>query len=410
MKLLLIHQNFPGQFMHLAPALAKRGHDVHALFHARNKVPTKIWKGVTIHPYHVTRSSSKNIHPWIVDIETKTIRAEACYFASKKLKECGFVPDLVIAHPGWGEALFIKDVWPQTKLVLYCEYFYQPSGGDWNFDSEFTPEDPGGICRLHLKNLCSIQQFETMDYGISPTQWQASTYPERVANKIKVIHDGLDTTTISPNENIKLRVNNTMVLSRRDEVITFVNRNLEPLRGYHIFMRALPHLLKKRPLATILIVGGDGTSYSQKPLGKTSWKQVLIDEVRPQISDENWSRVHFLGNIQRNQFTALLQVSTVHVYLSYPFVLSWSLIEAMSAGCAIVAANTAPIREVIKDGETGCLVDFFDIIALTQKVDDLIGNLDLRKSLGNAARSFAVEHYDLSATCLPEQIRWVESL
>ena len=410
MKLLFIHQNFPGQFMHLAPALVKRGHEVRAILHSKNKVAPKTWNGITIHPYQVSRSSSKSIHPWIVDIETKTIRAEACYLASKKLHEDGFVPDVVIAHPGWGEALFIKDVWPQTKLVLYCEYFYRAVGGDWNFDPEFKIKDPGGICRLHLKNLCNIQQFETMDHGISPTKWQASTYPARIVDKIKVIHDGIDTASIKPNQNIKLRINKELVVGWHDEVITFVNRNLEPLRGYHIFMRALPDILKRRPSAKVLIVGGDSTSYGPKPQGETTWKQVFIDEIRSQIPDEDWARVHFLGNIQRTQFTALLQVSSIHVYLSYPFVLSWSLIEAMSAGCAIVASDTAPIREVINEGQTGCLVDFFDTNALAQKVDSLMNNPELRKSLGTAARDFAIKHYDLSSACLPEQIRWVESL
>ena len=410
MKLLFIHQNFPGQFMHLAPALVKKGHEVRAILHSKNKVAPKIWNGITIHPYQVSRSSSKSIHPWIVDIETKTIRAEACYLASKKLHEDGFVPDVVIAHPGWGEALFVKDVWPQTKLVLYCEYFYRAVGGDWNFDEEFKIKDPGGICRLHLKNLCNIQQFETMDHGISPTKWQASTYPARIVDKIKVIHDGIDTASIKPNQSIKLRINKELVVGWHDEVITFVNRNLEPLRGYHIFMRALPDILKRRPSAKVLIVGGDSTSYGPKPQGETTWKQVFIDEIRSQIPDEDWARVHFLGNIQRTQFTALLQVSSIHVYLSYPFVLSWSLIEAMSAGCAIVASDTAPIREVINEGQTGCLVDFFDTNALAQKVDSLMNNPELRKSLGTAARDFAIKHYDLSSACLPEQIRWVESL
>jgi glycosyltransferase involved in cell wall biosynthesis len=98
------------------------------------------------------------------------------------------------------------------------------------------------------------------------------------------------------------------------------------------------------------------------------------------------------------------------VYLTYPFVLSWSLLEAMSAGCAIVASDTAPLREAIEHDKTGCLVDFFDAPQLAEQVSALLANADQRQRLGNAARHFAQANYDLKTQCLPKQISWVERL
>lgn len=200
------------------------------------------------------------------------------------------------------------------------------------------------------------------------------------------------------------------VLGRADEVVTFVNRNLEPYRGYHVFMRALPDLLRARPSAQVLIVGGDEVSYGPKPAGGASWKQVFIDEVRGQISDADWARVHFLGRIPYGHFVTLLQVSRVHVYLTYPFVLSWSLFEAMSVGAAIVSSDTAPVREAITQDETGRLVDFFDGRAIVAQVCDLLDDSAARDRLGQAARAFVQESYDLHRICLPQQIAWIDRL
>jgi glycosyltransferase involved in cell wall biosynthesis len=197
-------------------------------------------------------------------------------------------------------------------------------------------------------------------------------------------------------------------------VITFVNRNLEPYRGYHVFMRALPEILRRRPRARVLLVGGNDVSYGARPsperYRKKTWRDIFADEVKPRISAADWQRVHFLGNIPYPQFVALLQLSTVHVYLTYPFVLSWSLLEAMSAGCAIVASDTPPLREAIRHGETGRLVGFFDGPALVDEVCGLLADATARASLGARARAFAQETYDLETVCLPRQRVWVQNL
>ncbi len=408
MKILFIHQNFPGQFKFLAPALVKQGHTVVAM--TMQKTETKEWQGVRLAPYIATRGTTPKVHPWISDFETKTIRAEACFRAALRMRAEGLNPDLIVSHHGWGESLFLKDVWPQAKLAIYCEFYYHPRGADVGFDPEFPAEDAGEVCRLRLKNLNNLLHFEVADAAISPTHWQASTFPEPFRSKITVVHDGIDTEAVAPNPAVTLTLNGNIKLTRADEVITFVNRNLEPYRGYHIFMRTLPELLKRRPQARVLIVGADDVSYGARPAEGKKWKDIFASEVRPQISDADWARVHFLGHIPYQHFIPLLQLSTVHVYLTYPFVLSWSLLEAMSVGCTIVASDTQPLREAIRHNDTGRLVNFFDVPELANDVCALLDDPVARQRLGANARAFAQANYDLKTVCLPRQLQWVQGL
>ncbi len=408
MRILFVHQNFPAQFKFLAPALAAEGHSVVAL--SLQKGGASEWQGVKLVPYSIGRGTTPGVHPWVSDFETKTIRGEACFRAALRLKSQGFTPDVIIAHPGWGESLFLKEVWPQAKLGIYCEFYYHPQGADVGFDPEFPLSDEGAACRLRLKNINNLLHFQVADGGISPTEWQASTFPEPFRSCIRVVHDGIDTSTVAPNPGVTLAVDGNVVLTRKDEVITFVNRNLEPYRGYHIFMRSLPEILRLRPNARVVIVGGDDVSYGARPTEGRSWKKIFADEVRPQISDAAWARVHFTGKIPYRHFVSLLQLSTVHVYLTYPFVLSWSLLEAMSAGCAVVASDTVPLHEAIRHDETGRLVSFFDVQRLVAEVCELLDDPAARARLGANARIFAQERYDLKSVCLPAQLQWVESL
>ena len=406
MRLLFVHQNFPAQFKHLAPALVTQ-HEVVA-FTMQKNMPAD-WQGVRLISYQAVRGSTPAVHPWVGDFETKVIRAEAAFNAAIELRDSGFSPDLIIAHPAWGESLFLKDVWPKAKLAVYCEFFYHANGADVGFDKEFYAPAPADVCRLRLKNLNNFLHFNLVDAGIAPTRWQASTFPKSFRSKITVIHEGIDTTIIAPNEQISLNLNGdngSITLSRDDEIITFISRRLEPYRGYHIFMRALPELLRRRPNARVLIVGDDAVGYGAPPPNGT-WKGVFLNEVIQQL---DMSRVHFLGHVPYELLIPLLQLSRVHVYLTYPFVLSWSLLEAMSAGCAIVASDTRPLHEAIRHDETGRLVNFFDPKALTEEVCYLLDNPEKRATLGANARAFAQATYDLKTICLPKQLAWVESL
>jgi glycosyltransferase involved in cell wall biosynthesis len=300
-------------------------------------------------------------------------------------------------------------------LGIYCEFFYRIAGADVGFDPEFDRPDVEAACRLQMKNANCELHFPRAHAGIAPTHWQASLFPEPFASRIAVIHDGIRTDQIRPDAKASIRVQTAqgvLPLGGGDEVITFVNRNLEPYRGYHQFMRALPAILKVSPQAHVVILGGNEVSYGAAPPpgpdGQAqTWREIFLNEVQGEL---DLSRVHFVGKVPYADFLRVLQVSTVHVYLTYPFVLSWSLLEAMSAGCAIVASDTAPVREAIRHGETGQLVDFFDPAALAQQVVALCDDPAERARLGAKARAFAVAHYDLETRCLPGQMAWVARL
>lgn len=410
MKILFVHQYFPSQFKFLAPTLAAdMRHTVVALT-MRTDLPTN-WQGIRVVPYRGKRNSQPEIHPWVRDFESKVIRGEACFRAALALRNEGFVPDVIIAHPGWGESLFLQDVWPTAKLGLYCEYFYHLQDSDIGFDPEFPVHDiEEQSPRLRLKNLSNILHFSSATAGISPTQWQADSFPQPFRSRIQVVHDGIDTRLLRPQPNIQLILNGKHVLRSEDEIITFVNRNLEPARGYHTFMRALPEILYARPHAKVLIIGGHDVSYGPRPSRGGSWKDIFIREIASSVRSTDWSRVMFLGHVPYQHFVSLLQLSTVHVYLTYPFVLSWSLLEAMSIGCAIVASDTSPVREVVKHGHNGRLVNFFDAHALAVEVCKLLDDAPTRTQMGTNARALVQEHYDLRDTCLPQQLLWVKDL
>lgn len=409
MKLLFIHQNFPGQFKHLGPELVQHGHEIVALTPRATNAGQ--WQGISVIPYKIERRSTQGIHPWLVDFETKLIRGHACYDAAAKLRDQGYTPDVVIAHHGWGESLFLKDVWPNARMGLYCELYYRSGTPYAGFDPEFPSDSPDHeALRLRIKNLNNRLHEEIMDLGISPTTFQANTFPENMRARITVSHDGIDTDMVAPKPNAQLDVGGGRILTRNDEVITFINRNLEPFRGFHVFARALPELLEQRPDAQIVILGGDSTSYGARPPKGKTWKTIFLDEVREKVPPGAWKRVHFLGRVPYPQYLATIQVSSVHVYLTYPFVLSWSLLETMSVGCAVVASDTAPVREVLQDGETGILVDFFDHNAITEQVSALLDDPARRARLGESARHFVQAHYDLKRICLPRQLEWVDQL
>jgi glycosyltransferase involved in cell wall biosynthesis len=276
------------------------------------------------------------------------------------------------------------------------------------FDAEFAaPNGAADACRMQMKNLNNLAHLDQADAAISPTQWQADTFPAHWRQRIHVIHDGIDTDALQPRSDVQFKLPDGNPLTRKDEVVTYVARHLEPYRGFHVFMRALSDLLRQRPHARIVIVGEEGNGYGAAAPQGTSWRQVFTDEVRGRISDADWARVHFVGRLSRPDFTSLLQLSRVHVYLSYPFVLSWSLLEAMSAGCCIVASDTAPVREAITCGEHGRLVGFFDQAGLVARIVDLLADPAERDRLGAQARQRAIERYDLQKVCLPEQLRWI---
>lgn len=409
MRILFVHQNFPGQFKHLAPALAARGHEVIALSINKPSAATPGVKVVLHKPRFTPPATEADADAIaLLELRNKMERGVSVAHALEALQREGFTPDLIYAHSGWGEAFYVKDVFPHAKLLVYAEYFYQASGGDSHFDPEFSRPTEGHQRRLHTKNLHLMHALTHADRGLSPTLFQRDRHPLLLRERIEVIHDGIDTKRFAPAAQAFISLRNAGIrLAAQDEVVTFAVRELEPYRGYHIFMRALPELLALRPNAHVIIVGGSGASYGAAAPAGTTWRKIYHDEVANRIDHR---RVHFVGKLPHATLTQLMQVSTVHAYLTYPFVLSWSLMEAMSIGCLIVASDTAPVQEHIHHGENGLLVNFFDPQALANTIAQAIEQREELRPLRAAARSHVVANLDLASTCLPAQINLLSSL
>lgn len=403
MKILFLHQNFPGQFLHLAPELVRRGHECLALTDPGNRRASPI-------PVLRYRFDPETVDPKATRLGRNYTQASdrgvAVARACRQLRETrGYMPDLVFGHSAWGETLFVKEVWPEAKLLIYAEYYYRGQGADVGFDPEFQS---GGFDQQLIAQGRAAHLGQALvhaDAGLAPTRWQASTFPASLQGMLTTIHDGVDTTRLRPDPQAQVTLPDGTTLRAGDEVLTFVNRNLEPYRGYHIFLRALPAALAARPKARVVIVGGEGTSYGPGPREGGSWKQKILAEVGDRIDQ---SRLHFTGKLPYDSYVALMQVSRAHAYLTYPFVLSWSMVEAMAMGAHVVASNTAPVTEVIRDGVNGTLVNFFDVDGWSRELITALAHPERFTDLRQAARRTAVEGYDLHSQCLPRLTDWIE--
>ena len=403
MRILFVHQNFPGQYLHIVQRLARQGgHQLVALGINPLDPERRLPEALNYFRYSLSQGNTQGVHRWVMEMETKAIRGEGCARVADELKAKGFTPDLICAHPGWGEALFLKAVWPDTPLLCYQEFFYNPNGFDSNFDPEFeqtsTWQDDA---RLMMKNAYLHLTLNQADWNLSPTHFQASSFPEQWQRRISVIHDGIDTQKASPNPAAApLTLPDGTVLEQGQPIVTFVNRRLEPYRGCHTFLRALPALQEQCPEARIVIVGETkGVSYGTAcPEGE--WKDRFLAEIAGRYDP---SRVHFTGSLPYSQFIPLLQLSSCHVYLTYPFVMSWSLLEAMACGCAVVGSATAPVQEVIGHEENGLLVNFFSPGDLAAAVVELLRNRERAAAFGAAARRTVQRRYDLDV-CLQRQL------
>ena len=399
MRVLFLHQNFPGQFAHLARALAQQGEEVRALaISPRLAIP-----GVGLVRYVPARNSTRGIAPWAIDFETKTIRAEASARKMAELDAEGFVPDVVVGHHGWGETWLVKDVWPDVPLLCLKEFYY---GADLNFDPEFPHPGRDGAYRFRLKNFGLLPALDTMDWGMSPTPWQRAQFPERYRGKISVSFEGIDASVASPRPVTALALGSPPVrLEAGDEIVSFVSRALEPYRGYHSFMRALPRLLELRPRARVVIVGGDTNGYGAAPSSGT-WREKYLDEVRQHI---DLSRVHFLGKVAYGELLDLFRITSCHVYLTYPFVLSWSMLEAMSTGALVVGSRTGPVEDVIVDGDNGLLVDFFDPDEIARRVAEVLAEPERFAAMRTRARQTILDRFSLEG-CVPKQVALVHAV
>jgi glycosyltransferase involved in cell wall biosynthesis len=403
MNFLFVHNNFPAQYQHIVRALAG---NPKVRIAAIGSSTSREMDGVRHLKYSLNNVDVSASHPFARRFDMECHRGEQVLYALSSLASSGFVPDIIMAHPGWGETLPLRIIFPNARILLYCEFFYGMQGRDVGFDPEFPQTGADGNVALHLKNASSLLALTDCDFGISPTNWQRSTYPKEYQDKITVIHEGIDVDFVKPDPDAVLRLPSGREFRRSDEVVTFVARNLEPLRGYHQFMRALSRIMAARPQAQIIVIGGDGTSYGALPPQEKTWRSLFFDEIAEHIDRD---RIHFVGRLPYSDYLSALQISSAHVYLTYPFVLSWSLLEALSAGCLVIGSDTAPVREVLNN-QNGLLVPFFDNEQLSERVIEALAFPYRFGSLRTQARQTILDQYDRTRICLPKVMAFIQKV
>lgn len=397
---LFIHQNMPAQFLHLCRHLRAQGHNV--AFITKNK-PNQI-AGVTKVMYSEPRGAHDKTHPYVKSLEAAVLHGQAAFRSIKNLEKRGFKPDVVVAHAGWGETLFVKDALPHVPLLTYFEFFFKGAGQDVGFDPEY-PTNLDSLLSLRIRNSVALLSNSVCDRGLTPTQWQFSTHSAEFRNKMSVIHEGVDTEAIRADPEAIFRTPSGKILRAGQKIVTFVARNLEPYRGFHTFMRALPEIQRRHPDAEIVIVGQEGVSYGTKLPDGDSYKKRMLKEV-----SFDPDTVHFTGHLMTPEFRAVMHVSAAHVYLTYPFVLSWSMLEAMASECLIIGSGTAPVEEVVEDGGNGLLVGFFDTAGLADRVSEVLARPERFRDIRRAARQTVLARYDLRSVCLPRQLALIDDV
>lgn len=405
MKLLFVHQNMPGQYRELVQWLAAQ--DGHEIVFLTQRVKHPQFSGVRTVVYATHHKAAADAYGLSKTWETAAGNGFGAVQALKKIVAAGFIPDIVIGHVGWGEMTFFREVLPDTPMIGFFEYFYSVRGGPVGFDPEVEISDHAPYI-MHGHNVVPLMNIEAVDLGHSPTQWQRDRFPASFHDRIYVCHDGIRTDKLRPNSNASVSLGRIgRPLTAKDEVVTYMARNLETTRGFHQFMRALPHIQKARPNARILVIGGNEVSYG----GKSEHPRGLRGQMEAEVGHLlDWDRLHFLGQVPYGDYQQIVRISTCHVYLTMPFVLSWSLLESMSMGATIVASDVAPVREAMTHGKTGLLVDFFDPEALAAQVVDVLARPVDFEHLGAAARQHVIANYDFLTVCLPEHIRQINAL
>ncbi len=407
-KILFVHQNFPGQYKHISVKLVDLGYEVHTL-----SIKEYSHEGMSNHSYNLIGQSSENINQWSIEFETKMIRAESAARKALDLKENGFFPDLIIGHPGWGETFFLKEVWPEAKILSYVEFYYKTTDCDIDFDKDFIEKtlmknfDEFHIynkLKLTARNSPFLSSYTTSDYLVCPTEYQKSLVPKILRSAINVIHDGIDTNILKPNDDVSITINKKK-FTKKDKIVTYVSRSLDPYRGFHIFMNSIPEILRENPDTYIFIVGSKDTHGYGAPSPDGNFKDIFYSKIKKEIDG---SKIFFLDFLEYSSYMKVLQISSLHMYLTYPFVLSWSMLEAMSCGALVLASDTEPVTEVIKNNYNGLLVDFFDSNMIAKKITKVLKNRDKFSDIRLNARKTIIDKYDLEKVCLPAHLSLIK--
>jgi len=403
-RLLFVHQNMPGQYRELVDVLRRDpAHEIVFLTQRADADAPPGVRKVVYAPHHSPGRDAYGLgRVWAEAAGNGYGAALAC----GRLRDGGFAPDIVLGHTGWGALLFLKHVWPGVPVLGLFEYYYLAQGGPVNFDPE-DPADETAPYLLQARNAVPNASIHAVDRGTCPTRWQRDTFPRMFHPRLYVAHDGIRTDRLGPDPDVSIGLGRAGRITRDDEVFTYMARNMERTRGFHVFMRALPDILDARPRARVLILGGNEASYGRRSVAKGGFRAEMEAELGARV---DWERVHFLGLVPYDAYRQVLQLSRCHIYLTMPFVLSWSLLEAMATEATIVASDVAPVREAIVHGETGLLVDFLRPDLLARQVIEVLEAPARHAALGPAARRHVIAHYDFTNVALPAHLAEINAL
>lgn len=400
-QLLFVHNGTTGRFNSLAKALAARGW-TGALISGVGGSDLPGFRTIEIPVQRFERPSD----PLFVANNKALAAGRLVAEEAAKLRSDGFAPNLIIGHSGWGEMLFLREVFPETPQIQLAEFYYRAHGADVGFDAEFDNPSLSRDIRLHANNAFLTLSLSEADRIVTPTRYQAELFPSILRSRIHVIHEGVDTQMTRAQPNALFRAGDTL-LRRGQPVITFVNRYFEPLRGFHTFMRALPRLLDGNPDVQVLLIGSKEPKGYGPKLKAGTWFDRMMREVGGSIDG---GRVHFTGSLGYDDLLACLSLSSAHVYLTYPFVLSWSLLDAMACECLLVGSDTAPVREMIRHGDNGILTDFFDHRALADRLLDVLARPAAYEPMRREARRTVCTEFDRVCVCEPAWLALIDEV
>lgn len=391
MHVLFVHKNFPAQFGHIAARLVKQGHQ--ATFVSETAPGTVA--GIRKIHYRVQGGATPQTHYCSRTFENATWHAAAVYEALKP-DAAAIQPDLIVGHSGFGSTVFLPELFPDTPIVNYFEYYYRPHGSDLDFRADRT-RSAWDFLRSRTRNAMMLLDLETCQAGSTPTLYQRSLFPATYTAKLRVIHDGIPT-DFWQRRTVTDRQIGGRVLGPDTRVVTYVSRGMETMRGFDIFMQVAKRIYEAYPDVCFLVVGSDRVCYGDdldvaKAHGFSTYKEYVLAQ-----DTYDLDRILFLGQVEPDELVRIFSLSDLHIYLTAPFVLSWSLLDAMSCGCTILASDTAPVREVLRDGENGLLRGFFDVEGLTTAALQVLEDPKAYRSLGVAAAASIRERYDLATT------------
>jgi glycosyltransferase involved in cell wall biosynthesis len=344
---------------------------------------------VCVYPWSQPEKEGTLIDP---NLEVNLRRGAKVAAMATLLRQQGLQPDVVIAHSGWGEALYLRDIWPRARLWAYPELYSQPLLLGYGFDPDRGIPTDRALQSMRRQNFVALAALADSDLTLSPTQFQRDTFPAHLRHHIRVLPEGVDLQSLGQLPPKPIVLPSGLVLKPGDPVVTYASRSLEPHRGFPMFMRALPELFRRHASVQVLVVGGFGSSYSEPSPHPKGYRGQLLQELQGQL---DLSRLHFLGSVPHRELLSLLRISSAHVYLTYPYTLSWSLMEAMGCAAPLVASSPGPATEVVIDGETGLLVPFGQPGNLSAALLHLLANVPLARRLGEAAQRLALERFDV---------------